>query len=38
MRGYGDSSAPTDKRGYSLEVLVLELIEFAAQLNIQKAV
>ncbi|OAL43049.1 alpha/beta-hydrolase [Pyrenochaeta sp. DS3sAY3a] len=38
MRGYGDSSAPKDKRGYSLEVLVGELVEFAAKLNIQKAV
>lgn len=38
MRGYGDSSAPSDKRGYSLEVLVSELVDFAAQLNIEKAV
>lgn len=38
MRGYGDSSAPKDKRGYSLEVLVSELVEFAAALNIKKAV
>lgn len=38
MRGYGDSSAPTDKRGYSLEVLVNELVEFAAQLNVKQAV
>lgn len=38
MRGYGDSSAPTDKRGYALEALVPELAELASHLNIQKAV
>ncbi|KAF2452110.1 alpha/beta-hydrolase [Karstenula rhodostoma CBS 690.94] len=38
MRGYGDSSAPTNKRSYSLEVLVQEAVELAAHLNIQKAV
>jgi soluble epoxide hydrolase/lipid-phosphate phosphatase len=38
MRGYGDSSAPSDKHGYSLEVLVPELVEFAEQLAIKKAV
>lgn len=38
MRGYGDSSAPTKKRAYSLEVLVSELVEFAAKLEIKRAV
>jgi soluble epoxide hydrolase/lipid-phosphate phosphatase len=38
MRGYGDSSAPSDKHAYSLEVLVPELVEFAEKLNIKKAV
>ncbi|KAF2848616.1 alpha/beta-hydrolase [Plenodomus tracheiphilus IPT5] len=38
MRGYGDSTAPKTKRSYSLEVLVQELIELAAHLNIKKAV
>lgn len=38
MRGYGDSSAPKDKSAYSLETLVSELVDFAAQLNIKKAV
>ena len=38
MRGYGLSSAPTDKRAYSLEVLIGELVEFAEKLNIKKAV
>ncbi|CAO2655695.1 Nn.00g044980.m01.CDS01 [Neocucurbitaria sp. VM-36] len=38
MRGYGLSSAPTDKRAYALEVLVSELIEFAGKLGIEKAV
>jgi soluble epoxide hydrolase/lipid-phosphate phosphatase len=38
MRGYGGSSAPKDKRGYSLEVLVPELVDFAEQLKIKKAV
>jgi soluble epoxide hydrolase/lipid-phosphate phosphatase len=38
MRGYGDSSAPSDKHSYSLEVLVPELVEFAEKLAIKKAV
>ncbi|KAJ4341744.1 hypothetical protein N0V95_007136 [Ascochyta clinopodiicola] len=38
LRGYGDSSGPKDKRAYSLEVLVSELVEFAEKLNIKKAV
>lgn len=38
MRGYGGSSAPTDKRAYSLEVLVSELVEFVGILGIEKAV
>jgi soluble epoxide hydrolase/lipid-phosphate phosphatase len=38
MRGYGGSSAPSDKRAYSLEVLVAELVEFADKLGIKKAV
>ncbi|KAH5241435.1 hypothetical protein HBI42_194280 [Parastagonospora nodorum] len=38
MRGYGGSSAPSDKRGYSLEVMVPELVEFAEHLGISKAV
>jgi soluble epoxide hydrolase/lipid-phosphate phosphatase len=38
MRGYGDSSAPSDKQAYSLEVLVAELVEFAAKLGVTKAV
>lgn len=38
MRGYGGSSGPEDKRAYSLETLVDELVEFAEKLNIKKAV
>jgi soluble epoxide hydrolase/lipid-phosphate phosphatase len=38
MRGYGDSSAPKDKRGYSLEAVVAELVELAEKLHINKAV
>ncbi|KAL5116745.1 hypothetical protein ACEQ8H_005357 [Pleosporales sp. CAS-2024a] len=38
MRGYGGSSAPTDKRGYSLQVIVAELVEFASALDIRQAV
>ncbi|KAF1970401.1 alpha/beta-hydrolase [Bimuria novae-zelandiae CBS 107.79] len=38
MRGYGGSSAPKDKRAYSLEVLTNELVDFAHQLGIQKAI
>lgn len=38
MRGYGDSTAPTNKRSYALEALVSEMVELAAHLNIQKAV
>lgn len=38
MRGYGDSSAPTDKRAYSMEKLVPEMLELADKLNIKKAV
>jgi soluble epoxide hydrolase/lipid-phosphate phosphatase len=37
-RGYGLSTAPTDKRAYSLEVLVGELVEFAEKLGVKKAV
>jgi soluble epoxide hydrolase/lipid-phosphate phosphatase len=36
--GYGDSSAPAEKRAYSLEVLVPELVEFATKLGVTKAV
>jgi soluble epoxide hydrolase/lipid-phosphate phosphatase len=38
MRGYGGSTAPKDKRAYSLEVLVGEMVDFANQLGIKKAV
>ncbi|XP_014549997.1 hypothetical protein COCVIDRAFT_32174 [Bipolaris victoriae FI3] len=38
MRGYGGSTAPKDKRAYSLETLTDELVEFAAALGIRKAV
>ncbi|KAF2833348.1 alpha/beta-hydrolase [Ophiobolus disseminans] len=38
MRGYGGSSAPTNKRAYSLEVLVAEMIDLAEELDIKKAV
>lgn len=38
MRGYGLSSAPTDRRAYALEGLVAELIEFLEKLGIKKAV
>ena len=38
MRGYGDSSGPKDKRAYSLETLVGELVDFAGKLSIEKAV
>jgi len=39
MRGYGNSSAPAaDRRSYSLEVLATELVDFATQLNIKRAV
>ncbi|KAH8731099.1 Alpha/Beta hydrolase protein [Phaeosphaeriaceae sp. PMI808] len=38
MRGYGDSSGPSKKRAYSLEVLVPELVEFAEKLGVSKAV
>ncbi|KAF3010015.1 hypothetical protein E8E13_011423 [Curvularia kusanoi] len=38
MRGYAGSTSPKDKRGYSLETLVEELVDFAHQLNITKAV
>ncbi|KAH7401696.1 Alpha/Beta hydrolase protein [Pyrenochaeta sp. MPI-SDFR-AT-0127] len=38
MRGYGLSSAPTDKRGYALEVLAPELAEFAGQIGAKKAI
>jgi soluble epoxide hydrolase/lipid-phosphate phosphatase len=38
MRGYGDSTAPTDRRAYSMEALTNELVDFAAQLGIDKAV
>lgn len=38
LRGYGDSSAPSDRRAYRLELLVAEILELLGQLNIQKAV
>ncbi|KAH9879713.1 hypothetical protein IAQ61_001532, partial [Plenodomus lingam] len=38
MRGYADSTAPANKRSYSLEVLVGEMVELASHLGIQKAV
>jgi soluble epoxide hydrolase/lipid-phosphate phosphatase len=38
MRGYGDSSAPTNKEAYALEALVAEMIEFAGKLCIKKTV
>ena len=38
MRGYGDSTAPRKKESYALEVLIPELVEFAEQLGIKKAV
>lgn len=38
MRGYGKSSSPSDKLAYSLEVLVLELVEFLEKLKIKKAI
>ncbi|KAF1947154.1 alpha/beta-hydrolase [Clathrospora elynae] len=38
MRGYGDSSAPTKKEAYALQVLVPELVELAEQLDIKRAV
>tara|TARA_R110002003_G_scaffold32_6_gene1933 strand:- start:3221 stop:4243 length:1023 start_codon:yes stop_codon:yes gene_type:complete len=38
MRGYGDSSSPTSKHAYPWEILNKELVEFAEQLNIKKAV
>ncbi|RMZ72107.1 epoxide hydrolase 2 [Pyrenophora seminiperda CCB06] len=38
MRGYGGSSAPKTKESYSLQTLVSEMVEFAEQLGIQKAI
>jgi soluble epoxide hydrolase/lipid-phosphate phosphatase len=38
MRGYGLSSSPSDKRAYSLEVLVNEVVELAEKLGVKKAV
>ncbi|KAH6625153.1 Alpha/Beta hydrolase protein [Boeremia exigua] len=38
MRGYAGSSGPKDKRAYSLETLVGELVDFAEQLGVTKAV
>jgi soluble epoxide hydrolase/lipid-phosphate phosphatase len=38
MRGYGGSSAPTNRSNYSLVVLATELVEFAEKLDIKKAV
>lgn len=38
MRGYGGSTSTKDKRSYSLETIVGELVEFTQQLNITKAV
>jgi soluble epoxide hydrolase/lipid-phosphate phosphatase len=38
MRGYGDSTAPRKKESYALEVLIPELVEFAEQLGVKKAV
>jgi pimeloyl-ACP methyl ester carboxylesterase len=38
MRGYGASSAPSNREAYALSVLVPELVDLAAQLNISKAV
>lgn len=38
MRGYAGSSGPKDKHAYSLETLVGELVDFAKQLGITKAV
>jgi soluble epoxide hydrolase/lipid-phosphate phosphatase len=38
MRGYAGSSSSQDRRAYSLEALVGELVDFAKQLNITKAV
>lgn len=38
VRGYGGSSGPKDKRAYSLEVLANELVDFAEQLGVKKAV
>jgi soluble epoxide hydrolase/lipid-phosphate phosphatase len=38
MRGYGGSSAPTNKRAYSLQVLCEELVDFTSQLDIKQAI
>ncbi|KAF1924098.1 alpha/beta-hydrolase [Didymella exigua CBS 183.55] len=38
MRGYAGSSSPKDRRAYSLETLNGELVDFAKQLGITKAV
>ena len=38
MRGYAGSSSSKDKRAYSLETLVGELVDFSKQLGITKAV
>ncbi|KAJ4348136.1 uncharacterized protein N0V89_009508 [Didymosphaeria variabile] len=38
MRGYANSSGPHHKSAYSLKTLVSELVDFAHQLNIDKAV
>ena len=38
MRGYGGSSAPTNKRAYSLQALCDELVDFASQLAIKHAI
>lgn len=38
MRGYGESTAPKDRRAYSLEVLTAELVELAQKLGVTKAV
>ncbi|KAF1831798.1 alpha/beta-hydrolase [Decorospora gaudefroyi] len=38
MRGYGGSSAPKAKEAYRLQVLVEELVDFAKQVGVTKAV
>ncbi|KAG8629488.1 hypothetical protein KVT40_003353 [Elsinoe batatas] len=38
MRGYGQSSAPTDKRAYSLEVMSAELVELLHHLGAKQAI
>ncbi|KAF2108261.1 Alpha/Beta hydrolase protein [Lophiotrema nucula] len=38
MRGYGGSSSPADKRAYSLETLVAELVELTEKLALKKAI